>query len=347
MDKLAAEIAEILHDYHRYDDFDFNSEHVLKWVYQFDDGDRQFILEEFLHLLNQGIYISEERGREILIEGIEQMAAKSKSVIDFLANVEFLDLQDNKKSQNFLLQCLDEELNKKYGIGLKQCGTKSKKIVIYIDDIIASGNTVYTDFKDWLSIKNDDEETNYTKIVNVKKYLVVFAFCIHSWQKIEGRLRFAFDTRIYNKIIFKEYYKVENHRLSYNQKLNFAFPINDNNPAALQYLESLTDADKHKDVAFRKKGEPKNEVFFSSVDNRIRFENVLLKEGIRLLNNRVNKKEWDSHRPLGESNPSFKILGTGTMFFTWRNISNTCPIVFWWKFGGWYGLFPVVNRNIG
>lgn len=346
MDNLAIEIAQILDDYHSYvEGFKFTPEHVLKWIEQFEEDEREFILTEFLHLLKQGIYISEKRGRELLIEGIEQMASKSKSVPEFLSNVEFLHLQAEEKSQSVLLKCLDEELNKKYGMGLKQCGTKSKKIAIYIDDIIASGNTVYTDLKKWLAIVNQDGETNYTKIIGKTKYVAVFAYCIHNWQKIEQRLIFDFDSKIVGKIFFKAYHTIENHRFNYNQRLNFAFPINTNNPLALKYVESLKNAERHPTVAFRKNNQPKNESFFSTADNRIRFENVLLQEGIKLLNKRLNVKMWDSHRPMGETNPSFKILGTGTLFFTWRNISNTCPIVFWWKYGGWYELFPLFNRG--
>jgi hypothetical protein len=99
------------------------------------------------------------------------------------------------------------------------------------------------------------------------------------------------------------------------------------------------------EYAYRKNNIPIKEQFFSSKSNRIRFENIMLMKGIELLGG--VKKLKINHRPLGVTNPTKKIFGTGTLFFTWRNISNTTPIVFWWKITGsdWYPLFPLINRG--
>jgi hypothetical protein len=70
----------------------------------------------------------------------------------------------------------------------------------------------------------------------------------------------------------------------------------------------------------------------------------LLKKGIEIINS-INNISAEGLRPLGMTNPSYKTLGTGTHFFTWRNISNTCPLVFWWETNGWHPLFPVKNRG--
>ena len=64
---------------------------------------------------------------------------------------------------------------------------------------------------------------------------------------------------------------------------------------------------------------------------------------------KVKKENPDPRkRPLGDTVKSHKTLGTGTLFFTWRNISNTCPIVFWWDVFGhnWTPLFSLKNRGI-
>ena len=52
MEQEAAQIAGILQDYHidRPDGFVMNPDRVIKWVSQFDEVDRLFLLKEFLHI---------------------------------------------------------------------------------------------------------------------------------------------------------------------------------------------------------------------------------------------------------------------------------------------------------
>ncbi|WP_289114997.1 hypothetical protein [uncultured Psychrobacter sp.] len=101
---------------------------------------------------------------------------------------------------------------------------------------------------------------------------------------------------------------------------------------------------RNEKIAFRPSNLPVKEEFYSSSQARDRYENILLKKGIELIYN-IENITVESIRPLGMTNPSNKTLGTGSHFFTWRNISNTCPIVFWWETNGWYPLFPVKNRG--
>jgi hypothetical protein len=112
----------------------------------------------------------------------------------------------------------------------------------------------------------------------------------------------------------------------------------------MAFLNNLN-ANRDEKYAFRPANRPGQETFFSTPANRKRFENILLHKGIELLGEAKNLE--DNHRPLGMTNPSRKTLGTGTMFFTWRNISNTSPVVFWWEITGsdWYPLFKLLHRG--
>jgi len=117
MRDLADSIAGILHDYHAYNDFDFTADHVIKWVEQFDAGDQQFILEEFLHLLQQGIYVSEDKGRELLMKSINELARFYKlTPINFIKNLKVLSLQKAGKSQATLISIFYEEIEKNFGL---------------------------------------------------------------------------------------------------------------------------------------------------------------------------------------------------------------------------------------
>lgn len=347
MYQMIESIIGIIKDYHNYYNFQFTHEWIMKWVNQFDEIDREFILQEFLQLLQKGIYISETQARKLLIERIEKLSRQYKfsKPVAFLANAEFLSLQPEGKSQAVLLKLLDKELQNKYGIGLAQCGTVSKKYVVYIDDILATGGTVFRDCIGWFREKIDYSGTNLDKVLTGEKIIHVYVFCRHTWANVPWRFRIELKNEaILKKVQWSCDYEIQNHRTFPNQRLNFAYPVADQPQKIIEYLNKIEGFGFEK-TAFRNINHPANESFFSSPSNRIRFENILLHKGIELLEQADKLK--NNHRPLGATFPSHKTLGTGTLFFTWRNISNTTPIVFWWKAGGWHPLFPLFNRGFG
>lgn len=349
MEDLAKSIVDILYDYHNEHDFTFTTNHVLKWVSQFDENDQEFILKEFLHLLqNDGVYIDEKKARKLLITRIVHLSNrfKFKNPVEFLKNVEFVVMQQEPKSQWAILKMLEQELKCHFTIDFSHCGSVSKRFSIYLDDVIATGGRVYEDCKKWLEQVNDDNETNYQKVVEKNKILIVSVFCKHTWANTDWRLKNIFGDKILNKIEYISDYYVYNHPIK-KQQFNFAYPINQNNLIVDKYLQQIEDKAKYKNNkqhAFRNPSLPEKEVFFSSPENRVRFENILVMEGIKILGKTIGRL-GPNHRPLGDGPPSFMTLGTGTFFFTWRNISNTSPLVFWWK-AHWFPLFPVIGRGV-
>lgn len=344
---LAENICAVLNDYHSQHNFKFTPDHVLRWVNQFDELNRQFLLEEFLHLLNRNVYISERMAREILINKIKNLISgfKLKNGISFLENTKFLHMQGEHKSQTVLLKMLDSEIQNAFGIGLNDCGNKSEKYNVYFDDLLATGGTIYNHLKNWLSTVNNDGETNFQKVIKDEKILIISLICKHTWgaENVKWRLKFDFNNdALSNKILYQSHYVIENHPSKLNEKLNFAYPLRDGQPQKVfDYLDGLN-AQYKGEYAFRRNNTPPTDNFFSSALNRQRFENILLEKGIDLLNQAHHLEA--NQRPLGMTNPSKKILGTGTLFFTWRNISNTTPIVFWWG-NNWFPLFPLTNRG--
>ena len=71
-------------------------------------------------------------------------------------------------------------------------------------------------------------------------------------------------------------YVIENNIFFANQKLNCLIP-SEKNPDSERYLESLQ-VESNKNRAYRNAKLPKQEAFFSSPTNRVRFENIILKE---------------------------------------------------------------------
>jgi hypothetical protein len=316
MKQTAENIVAIMADYHHYTGFQFTAEHVLNWASQFAEADREFILNELLHLLQQGIYVSELQGRKWLLERIENLTRVHKfaNPVQFLANTEFIISQPADKSQGILLALLNEELQKKYGVGIAQSGTVSKKYALYIDDVIATGGTVFKDCLTWLQTAVQAAETNLDMVLKNEKVLIVSVFCMHNWANVKWRLRLELGTEaILKKIQFLCNHEIQDHRTFLNQQLNFAYPHISQPQSVINYFTALA-AYKHEKFAFRIESIPQNETLFSSAENRIRFENILLQKGVELLQSAETLKP--NHRPLGATFPSYKTLGTGTLFFT-------------------------------
>jgi hypothetical protein len=159
------------------------------------------------------------------------------------------------------------------------------------------------------------------------------------------------DDKIKKLIYFDADYVIENNIktkfIADNQMLNCAYPLDTNNKEFNNYLNKL-DTDYTSIPAYRSSNQPKNETFFSSPENRNKFENILLSKGIELLSKIQSETPDTRKRPLGDTVKSHKTFGIGTLYFTWRNISNTCPLVFWWDVPshGWIPLFHVKNRGV-
>jgi hypothetical protein len=91
------------------------------------------------------------------------------------------------------------------------------------------------------------------------------------------------------------------------------------------------------DEVFRPEDRPSAETFFSSPKARDQFERAITVKGLELLNRVTAPKP--NLRPLGYVLPSHNTLGFGALAFTWRNVPNTTPLVFWYDAPGWTPLF--------
>lgn len=356
MKEVAESIFGIIKDYQcdyeeRKIEIDVN--HILDWGSQFGD-DAEFVLTELLHFLPE-VYISREKAKELLRKRLVDFRKfyKYDTMNDFVSNTHFFDTQPSYKSQPEILSIVSDILISEYDINYKDFNSNPKKHFIYFDDILATGGTIYSDLSSWLKRKDDGTNENFEFILDKSKTVAISLFCYHTagYSNIQWRLMKDTDDKIQNRLIFGTDYTVENHIktkwIADKQRLNCVYPIDDQSNNALEYLASL-DAENAKVPAYRPSNLPKEETFFSNPENRIKVEKIFLEKGIELLN-KVKKENPDKRkRPLGDTVRSHKTFGTGTLFFTWRNISNTCPLVFWWDVPGhnWKPLFCVKNRGL-
>ncbi len=343
MTELINSIVTKLSDYKNSDGDTITNSRVVDWVNQFNEGDRQFLLEEFSYLLPNS-YLSKRNVLVTLGKLVKTLAEKYEfnSEHDFLRCAKFLSCQSEDKSQTVILNMVDELLKEKYGVELSGCGTQDCKYWIYIDDVIASGGT----FRRYLLKEIEKFGVENFNKSSIK--IVSIFFVLHDWGYSNAKYSIHRSIGI-DKDRFECFFVHEiknNPNINYynlNPTFNLVYPIDSNNDKAKQYLNNL-DAEKNENFAFRNPDYPQQENFFSSIDNRNRYEEIILDKGLDIMS-RIANLRARGLRPLGITNPTYKTLGTGTHTFTWRNISNTCPLVFWWEANGWTPLFPVANRG--
>lgn len=347
MKDIADQLLETIKDYRKDDGVSLDAEHILGWANQFGD-DAAFVLNEVSHIIPQ-VYISKEKAKTFLEAHINELLKKFNysTITDFLINTEFLNMQEAHKSQPAILVILENYLIEKYGESYLKYSTYPKTNFVYFDDILASGSTIGNHLVTWLNLENQKGVKNSVNVLNDNYRLSVNLFCAHTWghsfQKF--RLMKTFEDKIDKKISWFWFYEIQNHAKWSNQSFNIAFPTDAQPQNVKTYLAALT-ADKYEEYAYRKIGIPDKEEFFTSSANRTIYENIILRRGIAIID-MIQGEVKPNLRPLGLINPSYKTFGLGTHFFTWRNIPNNSPLVFWWQVQGhnWQPLFPVANRG--
>jgi hypothetical protein len=347
MKELADKLYEVIKDYRNHDGVFIQPENITNWANQFGE-DAEFMLKEISHLIPQ-VYLSKDVAKKCLKSRIEVIMKKLKytSISNFLSDTEFLDMQPAHKSQKAILNLLNEIVTEEYKLNIADYITFPKKNYIYFDDVLATGGTIGRDIISWLK-SNDDAGVAMSKhVLDGSKNLTVSVFCLHQWgfSNQEFRIMKEIDDSIKHKITWWYNYEIENHLKFNKQKLNIAIPVSDQPEIVKSYLLKLT-ADKKEDFAYRKETEPITETFFSSPENRIKYENIILKKGVEIIGMIAGEPNTNL-RPLGVIHPAYKTYGLGTHFFTWRNIPNNSPLVFWWEVQGhnWLPLFSVANRG--
>lgn len=354
MEEKINKIVEIIGDYRIKDrgwpyNIRVDKDHLLKWLNQFDENDREFLVDELLHLLPNS-YLTKEHTLKIISTEFD-IISKDYGYEDinvFFDETKFLDCQPKGKSQKVFLDLIDSILKEKYGRSLSDCGTSNIKNWIYADDVLATGGT----FRE--EIISEIEKFGREEFIDSGIRIIGSFIILHDWavRNVKFTIDQRMKTELKDRLKFYRVAKIENcpiiNYYNSNPKLNHVYPkASDEGKKVLKFVENNLDIDhkfRNEEYAFRNANFPKEETFFSSSVNRDRYEKILLDKGFEIMKS-IDKIGADSLRPLGMTNPSNKTLGTGTHFFTWRNISNTCPIVFWWGSNGWYPLFPVKNRG--
>lgn len=347
MKELATSIFKYIKDYRNDDGIQLTIENIIEWAEQFED-DAEFMLKELNNIIPK-VYLSKNDAKKCISLHLKQLMKDYgySSASAFLIDTEFLDMQKDGKSQKIILELIEEVLSSEYQDSYIKYISFPKTNFIYFDDVLATGGTIGRHLIEWLSTKDNVGITNADKTIKGSFKLSVHLFCLHTWghsfQKF--RIKKTFVDSIEHKINWYRNFEIENHVKWNNQSLNIAIPTKEQPTNAKAYLANLS-AEKYADYAYREEQSPNKEGFFTSPENRIKYENLLLQKGLSIIE-MIKGEVKPNVRPLGFVHPNYKTYGLGTHFFTWRNVPNNSPLVFWWQVEGhtWKPLFPVGNRG--
>ena len=344
IDALIEKIFNKIKDFRKDEGVQITCESIREWAQQFGN-DAEFMLAETDNILEK-TYLTKEEAIELFRKYIKDHLQRYKynDIVSYLQDVCYLRLQPEGKSQNVIVDMVEEIIRIDYGLNVEDYIDYPKKLYIYFDDVLITGGTILSDLSQWLKQDNRIVKLN-SHDIKLEVNLIV-EHCLGQNITLFRLGKFEcpdLDTR---NIHIWHYYEVENHlKLAYvdgGQKLNaVVIPIKETlSMEAIEYWEKLN-ADRHPEYAFRPEDRPAKEEYFTSIENRIRYERILVDKGLYIIN-QIQGDVKGNVRPLGFIYPSYKTLGVGTLFFTWRNVPNNSPLVFWWDVPGhnWKPLFP-------
>ncbi|MBK0403573.1 hypothetical protein I5M27_11290 [Adhaeribacter sp. BT258] len=326
---------------------------IRNWINQFDNNQKAPILVELDNIFKKR-YCSKSKVKGFLDDVINVLTKDFgfTSPMEFLKNSDFLNLQPEGKSQRIMLSLFNDHIQEKYRLSLADCGTSSKKYSIYIDDILCTGLTLISDTKEWSEKEFSSGKTNKQAVSDGSTILVFAYVFIHekNYHKKKAEMRFKISNEVSNNHKMYRMSEIEN-GIGQSSKIDLIYPLEDGQPqSVIAYKDEIIElVDNHTqqydrtspEEFYRPEGLPINEQFFTSPQNRVIVENAFLHKGIEILQN-ANPNNRNM-RALGYSIPSLKNFGFGALCFTWRNVPNNAPLVFWYSGGGFTPLFKVTR----
>lgn len=358
MENLINEMYEIIKD-HRDDEEFMSPDRIKDWVEQFKEEDREFVLKETTHILKKR-YISKEDAKKH-VRNMLQYLTKSFEYTDvcaFIKDSYFINNQGEEKSQWHLLNFLDEILKSEFKCSLADCNEKEPKFIVYLDDILCTGETIVRGMCDeddgWFNqpYSENEEKTNYDYFKESGAKFVLAYLAVH--KKCVDNLRGRFYHTLGEKNVDFTYvwdtdFMIENDTSVAGSSLNFLFPtensLNEQSKECKQHIEEKVGSSKYskiKEIPLRPIDKPTEEKLFSSKENRIKYETIILEKSIEFYNRAENLHDKPRPKPLGYGQYSEMSFGFGTMIFTWRNVPYNTPLVFWYPH---HDCIPLFCRN--
>ncbi len=327
--KLLDSIADTIKDYREGEIAQLTSDHVDRWVYQFDNAVQIPLLRELDYVL-QNTYFSKSYVSRFFENLIDHEKLVGDTPHDFWQNATILNIQQRGHSQTEIRELFGEALKRKYGLNIDECGSRDG-VFIYLDDALFTGIRIGTDVSDWIT--NGPEKATLHIIVIASHHL-------GEWQ-CSGSLSRA--TRETGKEIVPRFWaaiRLENRKFRRDRSEVLwptALPDDDD-------LQNYVQSETRFPFEPRQSGGRLSKDIFSSENGRQLLEKELLLAGVRIRAFCANPSQ--AMRPLGFG--PFGV-GFGSTIVTYRNCPNNCPLALWWgdpdapsyhPFSKWYPLLP-------
>ncbi|MDX2061767.1 MAG: hypothetical protein SFY70_01765 [Bacteroidia bacterium] len=308
-------------------------ERIQAWLDQFGE-DADFVLSETILLMKER-YLSKSRALDFLDSTVRWLI--QNALIG--SNISLLSIQKTGKSQKDLIS-LFSEVSSMPSFTVNEV----RPNFIYLDDCCFTGTTVLRDLRNWLNFSNGSK-TNLQILKNGEATLHIVFFFLH-YPKLKDRLYYLFKEHE----CLEAFNRMKIARVHELDKDDRCIPLN----LYHEKFDGFKDAieERHKQN-ISKYGEQRPELYyidkhkshapFSSVDARSKYDMIMLSKSIEIYNKAKNKLEWLP--PLGYTQKTERSFGFGAYAFTWRNVPNNTPLVFWYKGGGHIPLFDKAERG--
>lgn len=312
---LLASITNTIKDYRAGEIAEPTPDHVDQWISQFDEEVQIPMLRELDHIFKL-TYVSKGKVLQLL----RQIAGNFSC--DFWREAHILNIQRNGRSQREIRELFRQILREQCDYDIDYQGSAGGDFV-YLDDAIFTGERVIHDLSYWMQDQAVANATLYVMVIAIHE---LGKYWIENEQNLE-RLKADKQISINFRIFFNEF--VFENRRSYRNRSDVLWPT----------------AEVYSDTSFQPRP-PGYGVsrFFTSEQSRQLLERALLAAGHKIYNF------------ANEPNPMLKPLGFyrfppgfGSLFVTYRNCPNNCPLAFWYgnpeypsnhPLGKWYPLFP-------
>ncbi len=328
--ELLKAIASTICDYRKGEINITNPDHVERWINQFKSSAQNDLLKE-LHYVLSKTYYSQDRIRRFLSALISSEKITGKDYCDFWKSSNILNIQEKGNSQKELLAIFDSLLSERCNNNVLGCGSGTETF-FYIDDAIFTGGRIGSDLESWMNKYNKK-----TIILNI----VVVALHSFAEHKVRERIYIlAKKLGVSITVTFWHAIKFEN-RQSHKDASEVLWPscLPDDDSELSAY------ATTNNKFPFEKRAVCEKSIsgIYSSEKGRQLLEEQFLLAGMKIRS--FSKNPVDILRPLGFSPFG---LGFGSMFVTYRNCPNNCPLALWWgdpnedkshPLGKWYPLF--------
>jgi hypothetical protein len=320
---LLASIAQTVQDYRDGSLPKPITDHVERWVQQFDADVQLPILREVDHVL-KNTYFSKEAVSKFIRGAIRTAKLTGPNPKDFWRSANFLDIQGGGDSQTDMLALFSELLREELGIGIEDCG-QGNDVFIYLDDGIFTGNRVRRDLEDW--VRDSAPAQAVVHVICIAMHVGGQHYAQDRIQQVisaSGKNIDVGDSRWWSAVALED-------RKYYRNTSDVLRPTSiPDDPAVQEYVAAM-----RYPPALRTPGNVGSKGLYSSDAGKISLEQEFLKAGVRI--RQMCPNLGDTQRPLGHM--TLETLGFGSLIVTYRNCPNNAPLAFWVD-APWYPLFP-------